>query len=266
MRSLWVVDLGVIPYGEALALQHRLVDAKKAGADVPDVLLLLEHPPVLTLGRNADETNIVVPMEELAEMGIEVHRVERGGDVTYHGPGQLVGYPILDLRHVPKAKDVGWFVWAVQEALIRTLVPFGITAERIDKVIGVWVRDGDAPDLGDTFDAATREALADAHAQFADRKIAAIGARIEEWISYHGFALNVNTNLRHFDLIVPCGLHDRGVTSMERELGHRVPLDEVKKRVAASVADVFEVDLRWRSRKVLEAAVRPEREVSATGL
>lgn len=251
MQTLWVVDLGIMPYGEALTLQHRLVAAKKAGANVSDVLLLLEHPPVITLGRNADEANIVTPTETLMQMGFEVFRVERGGDVTYHGPGQLVGYPILNLRHLPMPKDVGWFVWALQETLIRTLAGFGMRAERIEKVIGVWIRDNAPPPLGDDFDNATRAAVANVYREFADRKIAAIGARIEEWISYHGFALNVNTNLRHFDLIVPCGLQDRGVTSMERELGNSVPIDDVKDAVAVALGAVLERTPVWRAKEML---------------
>lgn len=255
MRPLWVIDLDLIPYGDALDLQHSVVNAKKAGVDIPDVLFLLEHPPVLTLGRNADESNIVTPMETLDEMGFEIYHVERGGDVTYHGPGQLVGYPILNLQHVPRAKDVGWFVWGIQEALIKTLESYGIVGERIDNVIGVWVRDAKPPDLDNSFDHETREALEDTFAQFADRKIAAIGARIEEWISYHGFALNVNTNLHHFDLIVPCGLRDRGVTSMQRELKREIAMQDVKAGIMQSVAEVFEYEIQQQSRTALEKHV-----------
>lgn len=252
MRPLWVIDLGSIRYGDALDLQHRVVKAKKAGADIPDVLFLLEHPPVLTLGRNADESNIVTPMKALDEMGFEVYHVERGGDVTYHGPGQLVGYPILNLRQVPRPKDVGWFVWGVQEALIKALAPYGIAGERIDNVVGVWVRDAKPLDLNESFDLETREALQDTFAQFSDRKIAAIGARIEEWISYHGFALNVNTNLHHFDLIVPCGLRDRGVTSMQYELNREISLEDVKAGVMQSFAEVFAYETRQERRTALE--------------
>lgn len=247
-KPLWVVDLGLIRYGEALDMQRRLVAAKIADRETPDVLFLLEHPPVITLGRNAREENIVTPRETLEAMGFDIFHVERGGDVTYHGPGQLVGYPILDLQRVPKPKDVGWFVWAMQEAVIRALATYGIPGERIEKVIGVWVRGRELPQLDDSFDEATRAALAAAVAQFSDRKIAAIGARIKEWVSYHGFALNVNTNLRHFDLIVPCGLRDRGVTSMQAELGRELPLDEVKERVAHEFAAVMEREIVWRTR------------------
>ncbi len=258
MRTLWVVDLGLIPYDEALHLQHALVATKKADADFPDVLLLQEHPPVITIGRNGDESNIVAPRETLEQLGFQIFRVERGGDVTYHGPGQLVGYPILNLRHVPKPKDVGWFVWAIQEALIRVLADFGIRGERIEKVIGVWVRGQPMPELDDSFGERVRQALASAYARYSDRKIVAIGARIEEWISYHGFALNVNTNLHHFDFIVPCGLRDRGVTSMERELGHTVSMPAVKARTAYHFGRVFQAEPVWREREELEALFPPE--------
>lgn len=246
-EPLWVVDLGRIRYGEALDLQRRLVATKIAQRETPDVLFVLEHPPVITLGRNAREENIVTPRETLEAMGFDIFHVERGGDVTYHGPGQLVGYPILDLHRVPKPKDVGWFVWAMQEAVIRALARYGITGERIEKVIGVWVRGRELPPLDDSFDEATRAALAAAVTQFSDRKIAAIGARIKEWVSYHGFALNVNTNLRHFDLIVPCGLRDRGVTSMQAELGREIPMGEIKPVVARTFAEVMEREIEWHT-------------------
>jgi len=233
-RPLWVVDLGLIPYGEALDMQRRLVAAKIADRETPDVLFVLEHPPVITLGRNARAENIVTPRATLEAMGFDIFHVERGGDVTYHGPGQLVGYPILDLQRMPKPKDVGWFVWAMQEAVIRALAAYGIAAERIEKVIGVWVRGRELPQLDDSFDEATRAALAAAVAQFSDRKM---------------FALNVNTNLRHFDLIVPCGLRDRGVTSMQAELGYEVPFDEVRGRVAQAFAAVVDREAEWRSRE-----------------
>ncbi|MEW5719071.1 MAG: lipoyl(octanoyl) transferase LipB, partial [Chloroflexota bacterium] len=169
MNSIWLVNLDTVPYADALALQHRIVEARKRGA-LNDVLLLLEHPPVFTLGRNAVEANILASRDLLRQVGIEVFRVERGGDVTYHGPGQLVGYPILDLHNL--RMDVGWFVRSMEEMLIRALSDFGIRGKRIDKLIGVWL---DTPE--------------------GDAKIVQIGARIEQWITYHGFALNVAPNL-----------------------------------------------------------------------
>ena len=237
---MYVVNLETVPYQEALALQHRIVNARKKGKG-EDVLLLLEHPPVLTLGRRATEENIVASPELLTKMGIRVHRVERGGEVTYHGPGQLVGYPILDLRRLQK--DVRKYMHSLEEVLIRTLTDFGITGERIEGAIGVWVAERDwAPAL--------RRDLADAGVQTASgteasrqNKIAALGARIEQWIAYHGFALNVQPNLHHFDLIVPCGIRDRGITSMQAELGSAVSMKNVRERVAEHFAEVFAVSL-----------------------
>lgn len=245
-RELWAVDLGLMEYGEALALQERLVAAKASGELEADVLLLLEHPPVLTLGLRGDAGNIIATPDELAARGVAVHHVERGGDVTYHGPGQLVGYPIVSLRRLPKREDVGNFVWTIQEALIRTLAGYGITAQRIPKVIGVWVRDP-SPDLSRPDWDESYRAEVESFVRFEDRKIAAIGARIKSWTSYHGFALNVHTDLRDFGLIVPCGIEDKGVTSMEAELGHRVSMDAVKRDVAMQLAAAWQHRLVWKT-------------------
>lgn len=243
-NELWVVDVGTMEYGQALELQHQVVAAKKSGALQANLLLLLEHPAVITLGRRGDDSNIVAPPEELAERGIEIHRIERGGDVTYHGPGQLVGYPIINLRHVPNRQDVGKFVWVIQEAIIRTLAGYGITAERIDKVVGVWVR-RNVPAL-DTIvrNDRHRTELLEA-VNYQDRKIAAIGARVEGWITFHGFALNVATDLTDFNLIVPCGIEDRGVTSMELELGRHVPMATIKQQIAAELATIWGFEMKW---------------------
>jgi lipoyl(octanoyl) transferase len=251
-RDLWVVDLGTVEYQAALALQKRLVAAKRAGELEADVLLLLEHPAVITLGRRGDDSNVVASPETLAKRGIPVHRVERGGDVTYHGPGQLVGYPIINLRRLPKREDIGCFVWAMQEAIIRTLASHAIPAERIEKVIGVWVR-RPAPSLealpwAETYRATVREMVE----AYEDRKIAAIGARIEGWTSYHGFALNVNTDLTDFNLIVPCGLEDRGVTSMQVERGRSVEMAAVKAEVARHLAEQWGHQLVWKDAAALE--------------
>ena len=209
MRELWAVDLGMIDYAVALDLQLRLLEAKKRGDVDVDFLLLLEHPAVITLGARGDESNIVASADLLAKRDIQVHRIRRGGDVTYHGPGQLVGYPIISLRHVPKRKDVGRFVWVMQEAIIRTLASYGISTERIHKIIGVWVR-RPVPDRLSTpsqndlpWSDAYRDEVNRMVQQFDERKIAAIGARIKSWITFHGFALNVNTDLTDFNLIVP---------------------------------------------------------------
>jgi lipoate-protein ligase B len=217
MNSVWLVNLGTIPYGDALALQHRLVKVRKRGA-LNNTLLLLEHPPVFTLGRNANDSNIIALPDLLRQLGIEVFRVERGGDVTYHGPGQLVGYPILDLHNF--RLDVGWFVRSMEQMLIGALGDFGIASKRIDKLVGVWL---DTPG--------------------GEAKIVQIGARIEQWITYHGFALNVDPNLAHFELIVPCGISDKAVTSMARVLNQPIEMRAVRERVAARFAEAFGVEL-----------------------
>jgi len=227
MPPLWLVNLETIPYAEALALQHRIVEARKRGA-LNDTLLLLEHPPVFTLGRNATEANIIAPPEFLEQQGIQVFRVERGGEVTYHGPGQLVGYPILDLHNY--RLDVGWFVRSLEEMLLRVMRDFGIAGKRIDKLVGAWV------------DTPTGEA-----------KVAQIGARIEQWITYHGFALNVDPNMAHFDLIVPCGIADKAVTSLRRVLNRPIEMRTVRERVAARFGEVFGAEMIELSRDELFA-------------
>ncbi len=211
---MYLLNLGLVAYDEGLELQHQLVAARKAGR-LDDVLILLEHPPVITVGRHADETNIIASREFLDQLGVQVHHVERGGDVTYHGPGQLIGYPILDLRHY--RKDVGWYIRSLEEVLVGALAEFGIQAEgRTGRDTGVWVEND---------------------------KIVAIGARIEEWITYHGFALYVDPIMSHFDLIVPCGLRDRGIVGMRQLLGAPVEMDAVRQAVAEHFALVFDVEL-----------------------
>ncbi len=230
-EQLSLINLGLIPYDQALDLQHRLVAARKAGR-VDDILLLLEHPPVITLGRRADESHIVAAPEVLARLGVTVHRVERGGDVTYHGPGQLVGYPILNLRQ--HRQDVGWYVHSLEEVLIRALADFGIQGYRVPGLIGVWVK-----------------------WQGSEAKIAAIGARIEEWVSYHGFALNVDPDMSHFNLIVPCGIEDKAVVSMRQLLSAQVAMEQVRQQVAARFAEVFEVQLHPTDLRDLEVLLQP---------
>lgn len=204
--------LGVIGYQDALDLQHQLVEDRKAGR-VGDHLLLLQHPPVITLGvrtRN-DRSHVLQTPEALASQGIELFETGRGGDVTYHGPGQLVGYPILDLK--PDRCDVHRYVRDLEEVLIRTVAAFGIDAGRVAGLTGIWV---------------------------GSEKLAAIGVRISRWVTSHGFALNVNTNLDHFRLIVPCGIADKGVTSMERLLSRKVPMVEVEEEVTRQFATSFD--------------------------
>jgi len=196
-----VRDLGRLAYGEAWIVQQELLAQRKQGI-AGHTLLLLEHPHVFTLGRNASDANILrVPQ------GAEVYHTNRGGDVTYHGPGQLVGYPIVDLAALDR-RDVAWYMRAIEEALIHALREFGIAGTRIPGLTGVWV---------------------------GDNKIAAMGVHLSRWVTCHGFALNVNTDLSWFDCIVPCGIRDRGVTSMQRELGCTVDMEQVKVVVAEAV-------------------------------
>jgi lipoyl(octanoyl) transferase len=215
MRNCVVRELGRVRYGEALALQQQLVQGRKQGL-VPDHLLLLEHPHVITMGRNGHEKNVLASNEILERAGIDYFPVDRGGDVTYHGPGQLVGYPILDLREWKR--DVRAYVHAIEQSLIDTLAEYGIEAGRIPDLIGVWT---------------------------GGRKIAAIGVHISRWVTSHGFALNVDTDLSYFQYIVPCGL-TRPVTSMAA-LGVRASLDEVGRRFAAHFARHFDCELLLES-------------------
>lgn len=211
-----VKRLGVIGYQDALDLQKELVERRR-NEEIPDQLLLLEHPPVITLGVKARDSrsHILESDESLAARGVGLFEAGRGGDVTYHGPGQLVGYPIFNLK--PDRCDVHKYVRDLEEALIRAVAAFGITGRRVKGLTGVWV----GPEGG-------------------EEKLAAIGVRISRWVTSHGFALNVNTKLEHFGLIVPCGITDRGVTSMERLLGGPVQMDEVATRVTEAFRDVFE--------------------------
>jgi lipoyl(octanoyl) transferase len=203
--------LGVVPYDEALALQKQLVEDRREGR-VGDVLLLLEHPHVLTLGVRGDggRSHILAEDEILASRGVEVFETGRGGDITYHGPGQLVGYPILDLK--PERCDVHRYVRDLEEVLIRVVADYGVIAERIPGLTGVWAK-------GD--------------------KVAAIGVRIARWITSHGFALNVATDLDYFKLIVPCGIADRGVTSLSRLVGRVIDRVEVEDRLIQRFTEVF---------------------------
>jgi lipoyl(octanoyl) transferase len=204
--------MGVVPYADALAFQRELVNERRAGR-IGDVLLLLEHPHVLTLGARAagSRLHILAAPDALDARGVEVHEAGRGGDVTYHGPGQLVGYPILDLQ--PDRPDVHRYVRDLEEVLIRTAADYGIHAGRIEGLTGVWVE---------------------------GEKLAAIGVRISRWVTSHGFALNVATDLDYFSLIVPCGIADRGVTSLTRLLGRRLEPAEVVGRVVINFCHVFD--------------------------
>jgi lipoyl(octanoyl) transferase len=210
MRRLQVRRPGRVAYADGLDLQERLVKQRQAG-EIPDQLLLLEHEPVITLGRNARRENVLFPEDALRKRGFEVFESGRGGDVTYHGPGQVVGYPILDLS--PDRRDVHRYVRDLEEVMIRCCADYGIEAGRVKGLTGTWV---------------------------ANDKIGAIGVRISRWVASHGFALNVSTDLAPFDLIVPCGISGRGVTSLERLLRRDVPLDEVMDCLTTHLATVFE--------------------------
>ena len=211
VRAIEVKRLGLVPYEAGLELQRQLVEDRKAQR-IPDQLLLLQHPPVITLGVRVrdDRANVLVPADELARQGVELVETGRGGDVTFHGPGQLVGYPILDLD--PDRRDVHRYVRDLEEVLIQVAASFGIVAGRQPGLTGAWV---------------------------GNEKLAAIGVRISRWVTSHGFALNVATDLRHFDLIVPCGIRDKGVTSLERLLDRRVAMAEVESATVAAFAAVF---------------------------
>lgn len=222
MRKCRLRELGRMDYGLALELQQQISADRKQGL-VPDHLLLLEHPHVITLGRNGHMENLLASDEILSRAGIAFYPTDRGGDVTYHGPGQLVGYPILDLREWQR--DVGAYVRAVEQAIIDTLADYGIAAGRIPKLTGVWVE---------------------------DRKIAAIGVHLSRWVTSHGFALNVSTDLTYFQYIVPCGL-TRPVTSMAA-LGVRASVDEVGRRLAAHFGRIFDCEM------LVETPVLAERE------
>ena len=215
MIPLEVRRLGVVEYQDALVLQRALVEDRKAGR-IPDVLLILQHPAVITVGVKGDggRSNVVATDDRLAALGIQIHETGRGGDVTYHGPGQVVGYPILDLK--PDRCDVHRYVRDIEELMIRTCADHGVAAGRIAGLTGTWV---------------------------GAEKIGAIGIRISKWVTSHGFAFNVSTNLEHFQLIVPCGISDRGVTSLDRASGRRVPIAEVEDALIGHFASVFDREI-----------------------
>jgi lipoyl(octanoyl) transferase len=223
-----LLQLGRVRYEEALALQQRLVELRYQQL-IGNILLLLEHPPVLTLGRNSQRENILATDELLARRGVEIHEINRGGDVTYHGPGQLVGYPIVDLRSFTPRLGAVDYVRKLEEVLIRACASYGIVTQRIPKRTGVWTLPGGS---------------------VPEKKVAAIGVHISRGITSHGFALNVTTDLRDFDLIVPCGISDRAVTSLESEIDtatQTVPtLEQAGNTVARHFGAVFGHQvLRW---------------------
>jgi lipoate-protein ligase B len=234
-KNCWVVDLGLIPYGRACEIQRRVVEARKNGA-IPDVLLLCEHPHVITLGRNGQRAHLRASDQLLEQMNVEFSDTDRGGDITYHGPGQIVGYPILDLAE--HRRDVRWFVEQLEEVMIRATADFGVAAGRIADKHGIWVE-----------------------TPRGEEKLAALGVHLRRWVTSHGFAYNVSTDLRYFDLIVPCGIADKRTASLERVLGRAVGSGEVWTRLGAHFAEVFSRELQSISTgellEALEAKFRP---------
>ncbi|HUP44753.1 MAG TPA: lipoyl(octanoyl) transferase LipB [Thermoanaerobaculia bacterium] len=213
MRTCDLRQLHTVTYENGMRLQQRLAEMRQRD-EIEDQLLLLEHPPVITLGRGGDVKNLLASPDILRAQGVRFFETTRGGDITYHGPGQIVGYPIVHLGE--GSRDVRKYVTKLEEVLIRTVAAYGITASRSEGKRGIWV---------------------------GNEKIAAIGVRIARWVTSHGWALNVSTNLEHFRLITPCGLQDSGVTSIERQAGNPVPVQEVRDVLAAKFAEVFEREM-----------------------
>jgi lipoate-protein ligase B len=208
-----VLRLGIVDYGQAHDLQKKILQERIDGK-CPDHLILLQHNPVITVGRSGDNNNILASKALLESFGISVYEIERGGDVTYHGPGQLTGYPIIDLRNYKK--DVHWYLRQLEEVIIRVLAEYDIIGERVEKYTGVWV---------------------------GGEKIAAIGVAVKRWVTYHGFAFNINPDLSHFKLINPCGITDKEVTSLIKILGYNVSMEEVEDKVVSAFAEVFNVEI-----------------------
>jgi lipoate-protein ligase B len=225
------VDLGVVPYGEAWELQKRAAEARKGGA-LGDVLLLCQHPHVITLGRNARREHVLASESVLRQMNVELFQTNRGGDVTYHGPGQIVGYPVLNLGAI--RRDVVWYVRGLEEVMIRATAEFGVAAVREAGKTGVWAVKNALPgqDAAKTAWAGEGE------------KLAAIGVHISRWVTTHGFAYNVSTDLRYFDLIVPCGIAGARTTSLEKLLERTVSPAEVLPRIVESFGRVFGLEMR----------------------
>jgi lipoyl(octanoyl) transferase len=228
-QDCWLIDLGLIAYASACELQQRAVAARKRGA-IADVVFLCEHPHVITLGRNGKPENLRANERVLQQMNVEFHPTDRGGDITYHGPGQIVGYPILDLT--AHRRDVRWYVHQLEETMIRATRDFGIEAHRIEGLHGIWLDTPSGPE-----------------------KLAALGVHLSRWVTSHGFAYNVSTDLRYFDLIVPCGISDKRATSLARVLGREVDKLKVAAGLAQHFGDVFNRKIVTVSREDLDAAL-----------
>jgi lipoyl(octanoyl) transferase len=228
MNEWWTVDLGSIGYQRAWDLQKRIVAARKL-ALIPDVLLLCEHPHVITMGRNGKSEHLLASEEMLRARGVEFHASNRGGDITYHGPGQIVAYPILNLAEI--RRDVGWYVRQLEEAMIRTTAEYGITAERREGRTGIWVNVTDASGL------------------HSEEKLGAIGVHISRWVTSHGLAYNVSTDLSYFDLIVPCGIAGKRATSLTRLLNREVKMRDAAPRLVQHLGECF-----WRTMRAISGA------------
>ncbi|HXN25095.1 MAG TPA: lipoyl(octanoyl) transferase LipB [Candidatus Dormibacteraeota bacterium] len=238
MKTCLAVDASCLEYANAYSLQKRLVAARQASL-IPDVLLLCEHPHVITLGRNGKRVHLLASENLLHEMGVDFFTTDRGGDITYHGPGQIVGYPVLQLAEM--RRDLVWYVRQLEEAMIRSSVELGIDAGRLPGKTGVWV-----PAEGP-----------------AREKLAAIGVHVSRWVTSHGFAYNVSTELRYFDLIVPCGIADHKTTSLERLLGRVVKREEVVETITRNFGDVFGRTMRDVSPEELAAMLEQAERLAA---
>jgi lipoyl(octanoyl) transferase len=228
-KDCWLINLGLLAYAPACELQRRTVEARKASV-IPDVLFLCEHPHVITLGRNGKLENLRATDRVLRQMNVEFHPTDRGGDITYHGPGQIVGYPILDLTE--HRRDVRWYVHQLEETMIRATRDFGIDAHRVEGLHGIWLETDSQPE-----------------------KLAALGVHLSRWVTSHGFAYNVSTDLRYFDLIVPCGISGKRTTSLECALGHGVSQSDAAAALSTHFGEVFERKMLAMSVEKLEAAL-----------
>jgi lipoyl(octanoyl) transferase len=251
MTTCLTIDLGLTGYAEAYALQKRIVAARKAEA-ISDVLLLCEHPHVITQGRNGKREHLLASENVLRQKGISLHETSRGGDITYHGPGQIVGYPILNLAAI--RRDVVWYVRMLEEVMIRASSDFGAPAEREPGKTGIWVApDRNSPQSAERTPSGVKAA----------EKLGAIGVHISRWITSHGFAYNVSTDLRFFDLIVPCGIADRKATSLEKLLSRRVASRDVATRLTKHFGDVFGLEMHYASpQQLLEMLQRCEQQAA----
>lgn len=224
MTNIIFQDLGRKAYKEAWDFQEQMLreksEQKKNGEQPQNHLFFVEHNPVFTLGKNGNDHHVLMPVDQLKEMGIEYFHINRGGDITYHGPGQIVGYPIIDLEQFKT--DLGWYLRSLEEVIILTLAAYGLQGQRSPGETGVWL---------------------DPDKKGFERKICAMGIRCSRWITMHGFALNVNTNLNYFDFIIPCGIQNKKVTSLEKELGRKIPMEEVQERLKINFEKVFDVKI-----------------------